>query len=87
LAAVGTAVPAEPTEDATPTETQERFTPQTYAGRGDKLVRLRVPVAEPVIAVFSHRGESNFIVTTKSSGGADGEGLVNEIGTWRGTKR
>jgi hypothetical protein len=77
---------AEPTEDATPTETQDQFTPQTYMGRGDKLVRLRVPFAEPVIAVLSHHGESNFIVTTKSSTGADGEGLANEIGTWRGTK-
>ena len=57
-----------------------------YQGRGDKVVRLKLDEDTAYIAAISHRGSSNFVVTSLTAEGDDIDLLVNEIGRYSGVR-
>jgi hypothetical protein len=57
---------------------------QTFSGTGDDVVRVKA-VSATVLVTFTHDGESNFIVTSKTKNDDYIDGLVNVIGPYSGT--
>ncbi|MEN8238206.1 MAG: hypothetical protein ABFR53_03275, partial [Actinomycetota bacterium] len=55
------------------------------SGHGDDVVSLSIP-DEPVVIEFSHDGDSNFYVWSLDTGLNTIDLLVNEIGTYSGTR-
>lgn len=79
-AAPPTTEPASPRTPPAPAEV-------VYQGRGDKVVRLKkLPDDQLHFAVISHRGSSNFVITSLDSDGEDIDLIVNEIGSYQGTR-
>lgn len=68
-----------------PTNTPVRFEPIRLSGRGDDVVRLDKPDV-PAIITLTHSGSSNFVVTTYDGSGNRIDLLVNEIGSYEGTR-
>lgn len=68
-----------------PTSAPVRFDPIRLTGRGDDVVRLDKPDV-PAIITLTHNGSSNFVVTNYDGGGNRIDLLVNEIGTYNGTR-
>ncbi|GIF66629.1 hypothetical protein Ais01nite_46640 [Asanoa ishikariensis] len=58
----------------------------TMTGRGDKLLKPKLDPERAYVAVISHTGGSNFIVTSIDSAGDQVDLLVNEIGRYSGTR-
>lgn len=77
---------AEPTEaTATPTPKPKS---KVYSGSGDRVVKIKKPSGsadEPVIAIISHKGSSNFAVWTLDEDLEQRDLLVNTIGDYKGT--
>jgi hypothetical protein len=57
---------------------------QTFSGTGDDIVLVKT-VSATVLVTFTHDGESNFIVTSKTKDDDYIDGLVNAIGPYSGT--
>lgn len=68
-----------------PTSTPIRFDPIRLSGRGDDVVRLDKPDV-PAIVTLTHSGSSNFVVTNYDGSGNQIDLLVNEIGSYEGTR-
>lgn len=68
-----------------PTSTPVHFDPIRLSGRGDDVVSLDKPDV-PAIITFTHSGSSNFVVTTYDDNGNHIDLLVNEIGSYNGTR-
>lgn len=81
------AAPASPTPAAKPTPPPPAPKPKalTYSGRGSKLLKISKG-ADPMIVTITGRGSSNFAVLSLDSSGAEMDLLVNEIGSYTGTK-
>jgi hypothetical protein len=82
-----------PTPDPTPAPTPAPaaaptpvldFKPVKLAGRGDKVVRFRIPEEAAAIAVVKYTGSSNFAVWTVDESGSESDLLVNTIGRYTG---
>jgi hypothetical protein len=78
-----------PTPDPTPARTAAPtpvldFKPIKLAGRGDKLVRFRIPEDAVAVAVISYKGSSNFAIWTVDPSGSESDLLVNTIGSYSG---
>jgi hypothetical protein len=71
----------EPTPDPTPGLDFETI---KKSGRGDKLLRFRIPEGSVALAKFTHSGSGNFAVWTVDSSGQETDLLVNEIGKYQG---
>ncbi|MET8050562.1 hypothetical protein ABZU75_23485 [Streptosporangium sp. NPDC005286] len=52
------------------------------SGRGDEVLKLDPPSSGLTTVQARHSGSSNFIVDSYAENGT--EGLVNEIGSWKG---
>jgi hypothetical protein len=77
---------AEPTTTA-PTATKAVPADVVFTGRGDKVIRLKkLSAGHAHYAVISHRGSSNFAVWTIGSDGDQLDLLVNEIGSYQGSR-
>jgi hypothetical protein len=50
------------------------------------VAKFSIPQDVPAIATFSHTGTSNFAVWTVGSSGDEQELLVNDIGSYKGTR-
>jgi hypothetical protein len=61
------------------------FEPITLSGEGKKVEELAIPLGVAAIAEIIHNGESNFVVNTIDASGDQVDGLVNEIGDYKGT--
>ena len=57
---------------------------QTFSGTGDDIVTAKTVTAS-VLVTFTHDGESNFIVASKTVDDDRIDGLVNVIGPYSGT--
>jgi hypothetical protein len=79
-----TAEPTDAPESTTPT-VATTFKDITLKGKGTKVVKFDIPEEAAAIAVISHKGRSNFIVHSIDASGQLVDGLVNEIGNYRGT--
>ena len=77
----------DPAEEPSPTAEPNPFAfpVVTLKGRGDKIVRFKIPEDLPAIAVVSERGSSNFIVWSLAADGSENDLIVNEIGSYSGT--
>lgn len=62
------------------------FKPLAFKGRGDKLVKFKIPEDAAAVAVLTHAGSSNFVVTSVDGSGGMNDLLVNEIGRYKGTR-
>jgi hypothetical protein len=89
----GPTATAEPTPEPTPKPTPEPtpapvpamdFKQIKLSGRGDKVVRFKIPEDAAAMASFSHGGSGNFAVWTLDSSGDETDLLVNEIGKYSG---
>ncbi len=60
---------------------------QSFTGKGDKVIKL-APLDEKFvyIAVITHKGTSNFVVTSLGASGERIDLVVNEIGNYAGTR-
>jgi hypothetical protein len=76
---------AEPTTSAPPTT---RILPadKKFAGRGSKVIKLSLPAGYQHIAKITYRGTGNFVVWAVDSRGAEQGLLVNDIGSYAGTR-
>jgi hypothetical protein len=50
------------------------------------VAKFKIPDSTLAIALFTHKGSSNFVVTSLGAGGSENDLLVNEIGTYKGTR-
>ena len=74
-----------PTPEATPDPAPELdFETIKKSGRGDKLVRFKIPEESLAIAKLTHTGSGNFAVWTVNADGEETDLLVNEIGRYQG---
>lgn len=71
--------PAPPVEPALPAD-------KKFSGRGSKVIKLSLPADYLHIAKITHRGTGNFIVWAVDSRGAEQDLLVNDIGSYAGTR-
>ena len=55
-------------------------------GRGNKIAKIKIPEDAAAIAVITNRGDSNFTVWSVAADGSTNSLLVNEIGSYRGTR-
>jgi hypothetical protein len=58
-----------------------------YTGTGKSVVKLPKAAKKGTQVTLTHDGESNFIVVPRKTSGKAGMSLVNEIGTYTGTRR
>ena len=61
------------------------FSPVELNGTGAKVAKFTIPEEAAGIATISHRGSSNFSVTSLAADGAHNDLLVNVIGNYSGT--
>jgi hypothetical protein len=84
-AALGADSPSEVTPETSSPIEATGFAPINLSGPGAKVARFEIPEAAAAIATISHRGSSNFAVTSLNASGGTNELLVNEIGNYAGT--
>ena len=76
----------EPVEEAPePEPDPEPFEAVTIEGAGDDIIDVPVVDDYILVATFTHRGQSNFAVTSYDQAGNRLDLLVNEIGSYQGT--
>jgi len=56
-----------------------------FSGKGDKVVKFKIPEDVAAIASFTAKGSDNFVVESLASDGSTNDLLVNVIGTYKGT--
>jgi hypothetical protein len=62
------------------------FDPIKLTGKGTKIVRFEIPEGQAGIAVITGKSSSNFAVWTVDNTGQTTDLLVNEIGSYSGTR-
>jgi len=75
--------PAAPPISATPAGPTPTPTIWKFSDRGDGVINITFATSGLAHFAFSHKGDSNFIVTLRSASGDD-DLLVNEIGDYDG---
>ncbi|MEV6984887.1 hypothetical protein AB0M95_27000 [Sphaerisporangium sp. NPDC051017] len=79
------AEPTAETESPTPSPSPSPLTkPKTYRGFGAKVLKIK-PTEKPGLATITHRGGSNFVISTVTQDGEQQDLLVNTIGHYEGT--
>ena len=71
---------------AEPTDQPVTFKALAFKGRGDKVVKFKIPEDAAATAAFTHTGSSNFVVESLAADGSTNDLLVNEIGRFKGTR-
>lgn len=71
--------------EALPTNAPTAFKEIHLKGKGSKRAKFKIPQDAAAIAVISHKGKRSFIVDAIDKSGDLNEGLVNEVGSYKGT--
>jgi hypothetical protein len=80
--AATTAAPTTPPPPPPPAAPKD----QTFTGRGDKVLKLKLSEDHAHIASITHSGGSNFVVTSLEASGDLMDLIVNEIGRYSGVR-
>jgi hypothetical protein len=81
-----TSPPTTAAPTTTTTTTLPPWTEFTVEGAGDDFIEFSVPNGDFAVLDLTHNGSRNFIVVAFDAGGDRLDGLVNEIGSYSGTR-